>query len=122
MAYFSCCGFSFPILNYPGHTLSFLVIYLLWFSVQPITLALVYVGTTLKDLSDVTHGWHDFSKARWVCTISSLVHPVFCEAQVQCTIVFFFCDLNESIVHQTAYMVDVFHDMKSPKPFSFLFH
>jgi hypothetical protein len=34
--------------------------------VQPITLALVYVGTTLKDLSDVTHGWGEFSKTRWV--------------------------------------------------------
>lgn len=33
---------------------------------QPITLALVYVGTTLKDLSDVTHGWSEFSKTRWV--------------------------------------------------------
>ena len=33
---------------------------------QPITLALVYVGTTLKDLSDVTHGWGEFSKTRWV--------------------------------------------------------
>lgn len=33
---------------------------------QPITLALVYVGTTLKDLSDVTHGWSEFSTTRWV--------------------------------------------------------
>lgn len=33
---------------------------------QPITFALVYVGTTLKDLSDVTHGWHEFSKTRLV--------------------------------------------------------
>lgn len=33
---------------------------------QPITFALVYVGTTLKDLSDVTHGWGEFSKTRWV--------------------------------------------------------
>lgn len=33
---------------------------------QPITVALVYVGTTLKDLSDVTHGWGEFSKTRWV--------------------------------------------------------
>lgn len=37
----------------------------LWL-VQPITLALVYVGTTLKDLSDVTHGWNEFSPRRWV--------------------------------------------------------
>nr|GMD60223.1 TVP38/TMEM64 family membrane protein slr0305-like [Ipomoea batatas] len=31
---------------------------------QPITFALVYVGTTLKDLSDVSHGWNEFSKSR----------------------------------------------------------
>lgn len=40
--------------------------YTLMFFLQPITLALVYVGTTLKDLSDVTHGWTGFSKTRWV--------------------------------------------------------
>ncbi|KAL0376562.1 UNVERIFIED_CONTAM: TVP38/TMEM64 family membrane protein [Sesamum calycinum] len=38
-----------------------------WLGMMPITFALVYVGTTLKDLSDVTHGWHDFSKTRWSC-------------------------------------------------------
>lgn len=38
---------------------------------QPITLTLVYVGTTLKDLSDVTHGWGEFSKTRWVSALSS---------------------------------------------------
>lgn len=43
------------------------------FSVQPITLALVYVGTTLKDLSDVTHGWNEFSKTRWVRAFSCCV-------------------------------------------------
>ncbi|KAL5150833.1 TVP38/TMEM64 family membrane protein slr0305 [Glycine soja] len=37
-----------------------------WLGMMPITLALVYVGTTLKDLSDVTHGWGEFSKTRWV--------------------------------------------------------
>ncbi|KAF7837232.1 TVP38/TMEM64 family membrane protein slr0305 family [Senna tora] len=36
-----------------------------WIGMMPITLALVYVGTTLKDLSDVTHGWGEFSKTRW---------------------------------------------------------
>ncbi|KAF4358897.1 hypothetical protein F8388_013701 [Cannabis sativa] len=36
-----------------------------WLGMMPITLALVYVGTTLKDLSDVTHGWSEFSKTRW---------------------------------------------------------
>lgn len=33
---------------------------------QPVTFALVYVGTTLKDLSDVTHGWGEVSTTRWV--------------------------------------------------------
>ncbi|KAI3983814.1 hypothetical protein MKX01_011522, partial [Papaver californicum] len=28
-----------------------------WMGMMPITFALVYVGTTLKDLSDVTYGW-----------------------------------------------------------------
>ncbi|KAF5736821.1 transmembrane protein 64-like [Tripterygium wilfordii] len=37
-----------------------------WLGMMPITLALVYVGTTLKDLSDVTHGWREFSTTRWV--------------------------------------------------------
>ncbi|KAL3727388.1 hypothetical protein ACJRO7_032162 [Eucalyptus globulus] len=37
-----------------------------WIGMMPITLALVYVGTTLKDLSDVTHGWSEFSTTRWV--------------------------------------------------------
>lgn len=39
---------------------------LLCFLLQPITFALVYVGTTLKDLSDVTHGWNEVSTTRWV--------------------------------------------------------
>jgi len=39
--------------------------------VQPITLALVYAGTTLKDLSDITHGWHEVSLSRWVRAITS---------------------------------------------------
>nr|TKR78383.1 transmembrane protein 64-like [Populus alba] len=37
-----------------------------WIGMMPITLALVYIGTTLKDLSDVTHGWSEFSTTRWV--------------------------------------------------------
>ena len=47
-------------------SLNGLLMSLIWFLLQPITLALVYVGTTLKDLSDVTHGWSEFSKTRWV--------------------------------------------------------
>lgn len=40
--------------------------YRVWFLLQPITFAFVYVGTTLKDLSDVTHGWSEVSTARLV--------------------------------------------------------
>ncbi|KAH7517193.1 hypothetical protein FEM48_Zijuj09G0036600 [Ziziphus jujuba var. spinosa] len=37
-----------------------------WFGMMPITFGLVYVGTTLKDLSDVTHGWNELSTTRLV--------------------------------------------------------
>ncbi|CAK8563558.1 unnamed protein product [Lathyrus sativus] len=37
-----------------------------WLGMMPITVALVYAGTTLKDLSDVTHGGGELSKTRWV--------------------------------------------------------
>ncbi|PIN17370.1 hypothetical protein CDL12_09971 [Handroanthus impetiginosus] len=47
-----------------------------WLGMMPITLALVYVGTTLKDLSDVTHGWGEFSKTRWAFIVLSLVVSV----------------------------------------------
>jgi hypothetical protein len=46
---------------------------LLCFLLQPLTFALVYVGTTLKDLSDVTHGWNEFSTIRWVSAIASFM-------------------------------------------------
>ncbi|CAN0856492.1 TVP38/TMEM64 family membrane protein slr0305 [Linum grandiflorum] len=44
-----------------------------WLGMMPITFGLVYVGTTLKDLSDVTHGWSEFSTTRWVMIVVSLV-------------------------------------------------
>lgn len=44
-----------------------------WLGMMPITFALVYVGTTLKDLSDVTHGWSEFSTTRWVFIVLGLV-------------------------------------------------
>ncbi|QCD77100.1 mercuric reductase [Vigna unguiculata] len=47
-----------------------------WLGMMPITLGLVYVGTTLKDLSDVTHGWGEFSKTRWAFIILGLVISV----------------------------------------------
>ncbi|CAA2938074.1 uncharacterized protein LOC111382143 [Olea europaea var. sylvestris] len=47
-----------------------------WLGMMPITLALVYVGTTLKDLSDITHGWNEFSKTRWAFIVLGLVVSV----------------------------------------------
>ncbi|KAG4401369.1 hypothetical protein GLYMA_07G257000v4 [Glycine max] len=44
-----------------------------WLGMMPITLALVYVGTTFKDLSDVTRGWGEFSKTHLPWIISGLV-------------------------------------------------
>ncbi|KAC9177468.1 hypothetical protein E3N88_46258 [Mikania micrantha] len=37
-----------------------------WLGMMPITFMFVYIGTTLSDLSDITHGWHEISKTRWV--------------------------------------------------------
>ncbi|KAJ6989240.1 TVP38/TMEM64 family membrane protein [Populus alba x Populus x berolinensis] len=54
-------------------------------AILPITLALVYIGTTLKDLSDVTHGWSEFSTTRWVLIVLGLVVSVvlmFCVTKV----------------------------------------
>ncbi|XP_057508537.1 uncharacterized protein LOC130791412 [Actinidia eriantha] len=47
-----------------------------WVGMMPITFALVYVGTTLKDLSDVTHGWDEVSKTRWVLIAAGFVISV----------------------------------------------
>lgn len=47
-----------------------------WLGMVPITLGLVYIGTTLKDLSDVTHGWSKGATSRWVLLILSLVVSV----------------------------------------------
>ncbi|XP_057964713.1 uncharacterized protein LOC131155524 [Malania oleifera] len=44
-----------------------------WLGMMPITFALVYVGTTLKDLSEVTHGWNEVSTAHWVFIAVGLV-------------------------------------------------
>ncbi|EOY05528.1 SNARE associated Golgi protein family isoform 2 [Theobroma cacao] len=54
-----------------------------WLGMMPITLALVYVGTTLKDLSDVTHGWSEFSTARWAFLISGLAVSVHLCLRIQ---------------------------------------
>ncbi|KAH0888489.1 hypothetical protein HID58_050924 [Brassica napus] len=47
-----------------------------WLGMMPITLALVYVGTTLKDLSDATHKWSELSFGHWASLILSLVVSV----------------------------------------------
>ncbi|XP_039029754.1 TVP38/TMEM64 family membrane protein slr0305-like [Hibiscus syriacus] len=47
-----------------------------WLGMMPLTLALVYVGTTVKDLSEVTHGWNGFSTARWAFLIVGLLVSV----------------------------------------------
>lgn len=62
----------FNILNYllsvtPVHIGEYMLA--TWLGMMPITFALVYVGTTLKDLSDVTHGWNEVSTTRWVLMV-----------------------------------------------------
>ncbi|KAJ8766349.1 hypothetical protein K2173_022408 [Erythroxylum novogranatense] len=47
-----------------------------WIGMMPMTLALVYVGTTLKDISDVTHGWSEFSATRWAFIVTTIVISV----------------------------------------------
>lgn len=47
-----------------------------WLGMMPVTFALVYVGTTLKDLSDVTHGWDEVSRTRWLFMALGLVISV----------------------------------------------
>lgn len=47
-----------------------------WLGMMPITFVFVYIGTTLKDLSDVTHGWHEISKTRWIFIASGLMISV----------------------------------------------
>lgn len=47
-----------------------------WVGMMPITFTFVYVGTTLKDLSDVTHGWAEVSKTRWALMAAGFVISV----------------------------------------------
>nr|KAJ0188189.1 hypothetical protein LSAT_V11C900488280 [Lactuca sativa] len=47
-----------------------------WLGMMPITFALVYVGTTLKDLAAVTHEWSQFSKTRLALVVLSFVVSV----------------------------------------------
>eukprot|EP00252_Welwitschia_mirabilis_P022451 TRINITY_DN6071_c0_g1_i1.p1 TRINITY_DN6071_c0_g1~~TRINITY_DN6071_c0_g1_i1.p1 ORF type:complete len:269 (+),score=30.12 TRINITY_DN6071_c0_g1_i1:325-1131(+) len=47
-----------------------------WLGMMPITFALVYVGTTIKDLSDVTHGWKEVSLSNWIFLSISIIATV----------------------------------------------
>lgn len=40
---------------------------------MPITFGLVYIGTTIKDLSDVTHSWSEISTVRWILMTAGLM-------------------------------------------------
>lgn len=53
-----------------------------WLGMMPITFALVYIGTTLKDLSDVTHGWGEISTTRWIFIASGFVISVILLAYI----------------------------------------
>ncbi|KAL1832500.1 hypothetical protein DCAR_0102511 [Daucus carota subsp. sativus] len=69
----------FSMLNYllcmtPTSTVEYILA--TWLGMMPLTLVLVYAGTTLKDLSDVTNGWHELSKSRWALIIFSLLVSV----------------------------------------------
>lgn len=44
-----------------------------WLGMMPITFALVYIGTTIKDLSDVTHRWSEISKVHWILMTAGLL-------------------------------------------------
>lgn len=47
-----------------------------WIGMMPITLVLVYVGTTIKDLSDISHKWGHFTTFEWVFLTIGLVASV----------------------------------------------
>ncbi|KAG8477703.1 hypothetical protein CXB51_027680 [Gossypium anomalum] len=48
--------------------LSYFVKSLAFFLLQPSIFGLAYIGTTIKDLSDVTHGWNEISTIHQVLT------------------------------------------------------
>nr|XP_043610148.1 TVP38/TMEM64 family membrane protein slr0305-like [Erigeron canadensis] len=53
-----------------------------WLGMMPITFVFVYIGTTLKDLSDVTHGWHEISKTRLMVMAFGLILSVILIAYI----------------------------------------
>lgn len=47
-----------------------------WIGMMPITAALVYVGTTIKDLSDISHHWGHFTTFEWMLLVIGLAASV----------------------------------------------
>ncbi|MBA0686187.1 hypothetical protein Goari_013802 [Gossypium aridum] len=43
-----------------------------WLGMTPSIFGLAYIGTTIKDLSDVTHGWNEISTIHQVCIMTRL--------------------------------------------------
>ena len=63
---------------------------------QPSTFALVYVGTTVKDLSDVTHGWDEISTTHLVAIVY-----FNCECYLSSSISFHFYMLMDAGINGT---------------------
>ncbi|MCO5595552.1 hypothetical protein L7F22_049597 [Adiantum nelumboides] len=53
-----------------------------WIGMMPITGVLVYVGTTIKDLSDITHHWGHFTTFEWILLVIGLAASVLLIALV----------------------------------------
>lgn len=47
-----------------------------WIGMMPITAVLVYVGTTIKDLSDISHHWGHFTTFEWILLVTGLAASV----------------------------------------------
>ncbi|KAL4323093.1 hypothetical protein GQ457_11G002800 [Hibiscus cannabinus] len=48
-----------------------------WLGMMPTTFGMVYVGTTLKDLSDVTHGWDEVSTSHQMLVFEIILLLLF---------------------------------------------
>ncbi|KAI4349544.1 hypothetical protein L6164_010122 [Bauhinia variegata] len=56
-----------------------------WLGMMPITFAFVYIGTTLKDLSDIRHGWNEVSTSHWIFIVMGFgisVISLFCITRI----------------------------------------
>ncbi|KAI5081884.1 hypothetical protein GOP47_0001627 [Adiantum capillus-veneris] len=47
-----------------------------WIGMMPVTGVLVYVGTTIKDLSDISHHWGHFTTFEWILLVLGLAVSV----------------------------------------------